>query len=156
MIEMSSEEEKAYKYSMLGSLIIIGLSIALLILSISIFIIGEYGFGSYQMFQITVIIVSGMLFPAVIFILSFPRFREFFKTKIPKTNLVLGIIIIAIAVTLIIITAFWINYMTDFLSDPVVAGLSVGLIICLVLGIAALALCAYGGILNVLNYLKPP
>jgi hypothetical protein len=151
---MNLDEEKAFKLSQFGSLIVIGLGIVILILSISIFIVGEYGFGPLQRFQIVVIIIFSIILPAVIFIFSFSRLRAFFKSKIPKDSLILGIIILAIAAFLIAYSIYWINYVGYFIGAPDVSGLAVGILICIIAGIVALALCVFGSVSNILNYLK--
>ena len=101
-----------------------------------------------------VIIVFSIILPAVIFVLSFSRLREFFKSKIPKDNLILGIIILVISAFLIAYSIFWINYVSYFIDNPDISGLAVGIVICIIIGIVALALCIFGSVSNILIYIK--
>jgi multisubunit Na+/H+ antiporter MnhB subunit len=98
------------------------------------------------------IILSGMILPGVIFLLSYLAFKE---TPIAKNNpRLFGIVILVVGAVVIALSVIWIPFMIEFMQYfPEVLGLSIGILISIVLAIVTTALCIYyGGIQPLLRY----
>ncbi len=149
---MSSEEKYSYKLTMRYSLITIGIAIITLILTLVLYTVGGIDIDSFQILQLVMIILSGMILPGVIFILSNLEFKE---NPIAKNNpLLFGIVILAIGALVLVISVIWISYLVAFMPYfPEVLGLSIGILISIILAIMTTALCIYyGGIQPLLRY----
>ncbi len=150
---MEIMEKEGYKFSLLGSLMTIGLAIVTLISTFILFEVEGISIGSFQIFQITILIVSGMVIPGIIFLLSFLGEKHYLKSK--NIPLIFGIVIIALSTIVIIISGIWIEYMIPYaqaFGSPL--GPPITIIVCLFLAICPLLICIYGGAQNIIYWTK--
>lgn len=146
-------EKEGYKYSLWGSLLTLILVDVTLILTLVLYILDGITFGSIQIFQMTALILAGIVFPGVIFTLNFIADRQLHTFKLQP--LIYGLVTTALGVLIIVVSAISADYMlgyVDSVLDSYITG--IGIIICFYLGIITMAICVYGGIQNVMAYLK--
>lgn len=146
-------EKEGYKYSLWGSLLTLIIADVTLILTLVLYILDEISLGPTQIFQITALILGGLVFPGVIFTLNFLADQQIHTFKLQP--LIFGIVTAALGVVIIVVAAISADYMLNYMdpSNPSFAA-SVGIITCFYLGILTMVICTYGGIQNAFSYLK--
>ena len=108
-------EKEGYKISFIASLIAIGIGVVAMICTFIIWAENSISIGSMQIRQITILVIAGLVCPAIIFVLSFLGDKKILKGKI--IPLIFGIIFIAIGALVIVFSAVYINIVMGFVAD---------------------------------------
>ncbi len=141
-------EKEGYKISSIGALIGIGVGVVALISTLLLYSADEISVGTTQIYQLTILILAGIVCPVIIFALSFLGNKKIIKSKL--IPLIFGIIIIAIGAVVIIITGVYIDYLLSYTTGSPVPYIT--LMLCMFLGIPIFGACIYGGIQEILYW----
>ncbi len=143
-------EKKGFNFSILGSLITVGLGVVTLISTFILYRQEKIEIQSLQIIQLTIIIVAGLVIPGVVFALNFLVDKG--KLKFKKDISILAILTIVVGLVLVVFAAIFIGRAIDFYVSQSFdhLGPTVMIVICLGLSIIAQLACIYGGAQNIL------
>ena len=145
-------EKKGYNFSILGSLITVGLGVVALISTFILFRQEKIEIQTLQIMQIILLTVAGIIIPGVVFALNFLVDREILKFK--KDLFILAIITLVVGIVLVVFASVFIARTVGFYYSESFdhAGPTATICICLGLAILAQLACIYGGAQNILYW----
>jgi peptidoglycan/LPS O-acetylase OafA/YrhL len=145
-------EKKGYNFTILGSLLTLGVGVVALISLFILFGQEKIEIQTLQIIQITILTLAGIVIPGVVFALNFLADRGILKFK--KDMFILAIITIVVGIVLVVFASVFIARTVDYYISEKFdhVGPTAIIIICLGLAIISQLTCIYGGAQNILYY----
>jgi len=146
-------EKEGYKFSVIGSLLTLGMGVIALILTFVLYEVEGISIGETQILQLTVIVVGGIIVPGILFALNFLADRQILKFKLAP--FIFGLVTVVLGVLIIVVSAISADFMITFIEDfsPELPA-PVTITALLYLAIITMVVCTYGGIQSILAHLK--